>query len=186
MQHLPDYLLTYNLHILVCRLHKQEEAKGCVARRSEMWVERGIQFVKSNVKYRTTACPEKLYVHDVMRDEALLAMRHDDYTTASVSTAVKMLDEVVPQYRVNVRAGHFYDTGDDLTGTQLIGLGKRLRGGAMHQGLQYVNQHLRGMGHTQWAESCAQVSVELCSYTIAHKRGDELMTSVAHKRSKSR
>ena len=85
-------MLTYNLHILVCRLHKQEEAKGCVARRSEMWVERGIQFVKSNcnVEYRTTACPEKLYVHDVMRDEALLAMRHDPYTNASVRTAVNM------------------------------------------------------------------------------------------------
>ena len=54
-----------------------------------MWVERGIRFVKSNAKYRTTACPEKLYVHDVMRKEALLAMS-DDYTDASVCTAVNI------------------------------------------------------------------------------------------------
>ena len=121
-----------------------------------------------------------------MCDEALLAMRHDDYTNASVRTTVKMFDEVVPKYRANVRAGYFYDTGDDLTGTKLIGLGKRFKGGVMHETLQYVNQHLQGRGHTQWAESCAQVSVELCSYTIAYKLGDELMTSVAHKRSKSR
>ena len=123
-----------------------------------------------------------------MRDDTLLAMRHDDYINASVRTAVNMFDEVVPKYRANVRAGHFCDAGDDLRGTQLVGLGKRLKGGAMHEALQYVNQHLPGRGHTQWAESCAQVSltVELCSYTIAHKRGDELMTSVAHKRSKSR
>ncbi|KAL0030293.1 hypothetical protein WJX77_007872 [Trebouxia sp. C0004] len=30
-QHLPESLLTYNLQILVCRLSKQETAKGCVA-----------------------------------------------------------------------------------------------------------------------------------------------------------
>ena len=98
VQHLADYMLTDKLHILLCHLHKQEEATGCIARRSEMWVQRGIQFVKSNVKHRTTACPEKLYVHDVMRDEVLLATRHDDYTNASVCTAVKMFDEVVPKY----------------------------------------------------------------------------------------
>ena len=91
-------MLTYKLHILLCRLHKQEEATGCVASRSEMWVECDIQFVKSNVKYRRTACPEKLYVHGVMKDEVLLATRHDDYTNASVRTAVKMFDEVVPKY----------------------------------------------------------------------------------------
>ena len=96
-----------------------------------------------------------------------------------------MFDEVVLKYRADIRAGHFHDAGDDLAGTQLIGLGKRLKGGAMHEALHHVNQYLRGRGHTQWSESCAQVSVELCSYTIAHKRGDELMT-VAHKRSKSR
>ena len=36
------------------------------------------------------------------------------------------------------------------------------------------------IGHAQKAESCAQVSVELCFYTIAHKQGDELMTSVTN------
>ena len=60
MQYLLEFLLTYNLHILVCRLQKQEEAKGCVARCGELCVERGIQ-VTSNVKYKLTSCPDKLY-----------------------------------------------------------------------------------------------------------------------------
>ena len=51
-----------------------------------------------------------------MRDEALLAMRHGDYTIASVCTAVEMFDEVVLEYRANVRAGHFCDAGDDPDG----------------------------------------------------------------------
>ena len=108
-----------------------------------MWVKCGIKFAKSNVKYRTTPCLEKLYVHDVLRDKALLAMRHDDYTLASVHTAVKMYDQAAPKYRANVRAGQFYDTGDDLTGTQLIGLGKRLKGDAMYKA-KYSAMQLAG------------------------------------------
>ncbi len=95
LQHLPESMLTYNLHILVCRLSKQETAKGCVAFCGELWVERNIHFVKSNVKYRITSCPEKLYVHDRMVDGALAAMRHVDSVNASVRTAVKSFDELV-------------------------------------------------------------------------------------------
>ena len=79
LQHLPESLLMYNLHILVCRVFNQEAAKGCFATCGELWVERDIQLVKSSVKYRTTSCPEKLYVHDLMVDEALTATRHDDF-----------------------------------------------------------------------------------------------------------
>jgi len=41
-------------------------------------VERGIQHVKSNVKYRTTEFPEKLFAHDLTVDMALARMRHSD------------------------------------------------------------------------------------------------------------
>jgi hypothetical protein len=87
----------------MCRLSKQETAKGCVATWGELWVERNIQLVKCNVKYRTTSCPEKLYVHGLMVDEALTAMRHDDSLSASVRTAVKSFNELVPKYRANMR-----------------------------------------------------------------------------------
>ncbi|DBA84634.1 TPA: hypothetical protein ACH3X1_005997 [Trebouxia sp. C0004] len=186
---LPESMLSYNLHILVCRLKKQEEAKGCVARCGELWVERGIQDVKSNVKYRTTSCPEKLYVHDLMRDEALLEMQHDDCIHACVRTAVKTFDELVPEYRANIRAGPLYDLGDTGNGTQLIGKGNTLKGDAHSEALQFVAKYVDRMGHSQWAELSTDLyhhSVDLCLYIIAHKRGDELMWSVAHKRSRSR
>ena len=39
-------------------------------------MERGVQRLKSNLKYRTTECPEKLFAHDLMVDMALARMRH--------------------------------------------------------------------------------------------------------------
>jgi len=66
------------MHILACRLPKQEEARGYVSKDGELWVERGIQRVKRNVKYRTTEHPEKLFAHDLMADMALARMRHSD------------------------------------------------------------------------------------------------------------
>ncbi|DBB03152.1 TPA: hypothetical protein ACH3X1_013321 [Trebouxia sp. C0004] len=118
-QHLPESLLTYNLHILVCRLYKQEEARGCTATCGELWVERG----------------------------------------------------------------------DDVTGTQLIGKGTKLKHGALTDAVQHVTQYLHRMGQRHWTEMMSGVSqqpLEICSYTMAHKRGDELMWSVAHRRARTR
>ena len=187
MQHLPESLLTFNLHILVCRLKKQEEAKVCVAPWGELWVERGIQTVKSNVKYRTTSCPEKLYAHDLMRDEAIVAMRHDSILHASVRTAVRSFDELVPQYRANIRAGPLYDTGDDQTGTQLIGKGKKLKGADKSTCMLQVSRFLQVSRDSQWTDHpLGTDAAELCAFTLAHKRGDELLWSRAHRRSRTR
>ncbi|DBA75815.1 TPA: hypothetical protein ACH3X1_010220 [Trebouxia sp. C0004] len=186
LQHLPESLLTYNLHILVCRLSKQETAKGCVATCGELWVERNTQFVESNVKYRTTSCPEKLYVHDLMVDEALAAMRHDDSLNASVRTAVKSFDELVPKYRVNIRSGPSYDTGRHHRHAA-DRQGQKLKHDAFETAMQHVSQYLHRMGQCQWLETASQAEpqpVQLCSYTLAHKCGDDLMWSRAHKRSK--
>ena len=75
-------------------------------------------------------CPEKLYVHELMRHKALLEMQHDDCIRACVCTAVKAFDKLVPEYRANIRAGPLYDLGDTGSGTQLIGKGNRLKGDA--------------------------------------------------------
>ncbi|KAL3132138.1 hypothetical protein ABBQ32_008748 [Trebouxia sp. C0010 RCD-2024] len=40
------------------------------------------------------------------------------------------------------------------------------------------------MGMHDWANMTPSTSVELCSFTLARKRRDELMWSVAHKRSR--
>ena len=40
--HLPDSYCKLNLHTLVCRLQKQEAARGCTAKDSELWMERAV------------------------------------------------------------------------------------------------------------------------------------------------
>ena len=54
--------------------------------------------------------------------------------------------------------------------------------------MQHVSQILHRMGQSHWLKTSSQAGaqpVQLCAYTLAHKRGDELMWSMAHKRSKS-
>ena len=59
---LPEGLLTYNLHLLVCRPARQEAARGHVGKDIELWTERGVQRLKRNMKYRSTQFPEKIFV----------------------------------------------------------------------------------------------------------------------------
>lgn len=57
-KHFP-MLCTSNLHMLVCRLPRQERAWGHVSKDLEMWVERGVQTVKSGFRQGIhTECPE--------------------------------------------------------------------------------------------------------------------------------
>ena len=49
VQLLPDHMCTYNMHILVCRLKKQELARGCTGKDGEGCVKRGMGRSKSNV-----------------------------------------------------------------------------------------------------------------------------------------
>ncbi|KAL0027879.1 hypothetical protein WJX77_012618 [Trebouxia sp. C0004] len=51
-QHLPESLFTYSLHILVCRLYKQEEARGCIATCGKLGAERGTQLIGKGSKLK--------------------------------------------------------------------------------------------------------------------------------------
>ena len=55
-------------------------------------------------------------------------------------TAVKSFDELVPKYRADIRAGPLYDTGDGLTGTQLIGKGQKLTQTALDDAMQHLDK----------------------------------------------
>ena len=78
-----------------------------------------------------------------------------------------------------------YDTGDEQVVKQLIGKGKKLRGADKSTVMLQVSGFLQTTGNSQWV-SVGIEPVELCSFTLAHKHGDELLWSRAHKRSKSR
>ena len=49
VQLLQDHMCTYNMHILVCSLKKQELARGCTGKDGEGCVKRGMGRSKSNV-----------------------------------------------------------------------------------------------------------------------------------------
>ena len=66
---------TYNLHLLLCRLHDQESARGHVSHETDFWVERMIQYMKSDVKFRTTGCAELLFLNGLLLDDAVATMR---------------------------------------------------------------------------------------------------------------
>lgn len=58
------FLTTYKLHLAAMHLADQVRACGPGYTWSEFWVERMVQLVKRMVKYRSTAYPELLFVHD--------------------------------------------------------------------------------------------------------------------------
>lgn len=111
-------------------------------------------------------------------------------TTLSMRVCTQLsFDELIPKYRADVRGGPLYDKGDDDMGTQLIGKGRKLKDVAFTDARQPVSQYLQRMGLHHWVDmppGAIGQPLELCSFTLAHKRGDELMWSVAHRRSKSR
>lgn len=116
---------------------------------------------------------------------------HDDTLNACVRTAVISFDELIPKYRADVRSEPLYDKGDDATGAQLIGKGKKLKDDAFTDARQPVSQYLQRirMGLHHWVNmppGATGQPLELCSFALAPKHGDELIWSVAHRRSKSR
>jgi len=56
----PDSMFTYNLHMLVCRLHKQELARGAAHKELEFVVERCIQDAKSLCGRKHVNDPDKV------------------------------------------------------------------------------------------------------------------------------
>lgn len=136
---------TYNMHLLACRLREQERARGHVAFATEFWVERGVQQVKSGVKFRTTRCPEQIIVSGFLASARLAEMRAErgrgggtadggatgpagveaGHALAAGGSQYKSFDEWVPDYR----AAHVTLTGDvcadveDGEGSQLLGRG---------------------------------------------------------------
>lgn len=95
LQEMPLNMFTPNLHCACCRLHVQEEQRGAVAKDLELFIERDVQRVKENLKYRMSARPEALFVHDKLADEALAALK---------SQGIRQFDKICPNYRCALHA----------------------------------------------------------------------------------
>jgi hypothetical protein len=97
-------MLSPNLHVLTCRLHRQELDRGHAAEGNEYYMERYMLDPKKRKAHRMTAHPEITHLRHVeMADRAL--------AKCSLLDGCQTLDEVAPANKNFF--GKFYDPGRD-------------------------------------------------------------------------
>lgn len=111
-------LCTYNLHVAICCLSDQEQARGKVAFGSEYWIENMIQSCKSVILGRTTKFPEITLVKHLLLKQGLANLKAGGEVTT--------LDSLGPGARP--RTGRDLDDGD-VEGCILCGSGTLLNDG---------------------------------------------------------
>lgn len=109
-------LATFKLHLAAAHLPDQVRACGAGFFSTEFWVERLVQVLKRMIKYRSTAYPELLFVHDWL---LILACRKARRTEEGKDLAT--LDEALEQLRAAKRKQHDVP---DAEGTELLGAAK--------------------------------------------------------------
>ncbi|BDA42812.1 hypothetical protein COCOBI_03-7050 [Coccomyxa sp. Obi] len=141
---MPLSMCTPNLHMLVCRLFEQEAAQGCTAHNLEFWLERLMQLVKENLKYRICMCPERLFISDHCLDLAL--------DNCSRQPGIRSFDEWCPSYRSLPLRGNKEDMDEgDEEGRQMIGVGKAIRRGDQSAVHEVAASFLRRLRPAGWA-----------------------------------
>lgn len=169
---------TPNLHILNCALPDSERALGHLSFYSELWVERAIQDMKSNVKFRTTGCPEMLYMSELLSRERLGSVRAAD------PKSYPTFDEWVPEYRSAERTMRNEDDGANAEGTQLLGGGRVVdpeRDEAERMKVfAAISMMLKDCGivdeRKRWDDDWRRPTAHMVAYTYACK-GDEVILS---------
>ena len=175
---LPNELLTYNLHILVCRLARQEAARGHVGKDIELWIERGVQRLKRNVKYRSTQYPENIFVLSMLTDDALAAMRAANHISGG--PPLQRFDELVPAYRATPLSGPSVDDRDATTGTLLLGKGKLVAQREWAAIVSRVEAFITREAPDGWANPLQAAGLVIYQHSHAHIRQQEMVQSEAH------
>lgn len=181
---LPIQLMTYNLHILVCRLYEQETARGHTANDLEMWVERLIQRLKESTKYRMSWGPERLATNTIIFDYGL----GDVYATGQV----KGFEDLKYAGYGEGKVGRD-DGGED--GCQLLGPGKCARDSDKSYNLECCQHLLRrlildfpeefeDLNEGELMEKVVPGSI--CKHTRANRGGCEILTSKMYKQDQAR
>jgi len=111
-------LATFKLHLAAAHLPDQVRACGAGFFSTEFWVERLVQVLKRMIKYRSTAYPELLFVHDWL---LILACRKARRTEEGQDLTT--LDEAMELLKAAKRRQH--DVPDD-EGTELLGAAKKV------------------------------------------------------------
>jgi hypothetical protein len=170
---------SYNLHMLVCRLADQEDARGKVAFGTEYWIELCVQQAKTIIDGRSTQFPEITLVKDLLVCRALSRM----YSTGGILSYDESVGTAAqPMMASNVDEG-------DAEGCQLLGSGRsmtaeesNLASSAVRDLWSNFSNELEPLGWTSFLLSQAEVLV----YCHADSGGptSEIIHSQAYERPK--
>ena len=178
-QHFGLSMCKFNLHLLVCRIAKQEAARGRAAHSTEYWLENLIQWAKSTVRYRTTKYPELVLANDLMLDDAIArcTAEHD-------VVRAKLADW---EHKDGLGASHSHPDDGACDGSQLLGRGRLLtRSERVTMGVDAaVDGFIEGFSPDGWTSDLAEGS-EIFLYTYAQAAGSELLHSTMYTRARSR
>ncbi|DBB01368.1 TPA: hypothetical protein ACH3X1_013672 [Trebouxia sp. C0004] len=175
----------YNLHHVVPL--DQQRARGLTAEELEFWVENCIQLCKSTIKHRCSREPERLLVNSLLVRHALAVVKRD-HGYRDGQPYVGTFDERIPEYRNAPLAVSVTDDGDDVTHTQLLGLGQDPAPEDWPVLLPNVQQAVQDYPEL-WQEHFSSLALEQCCITKfkrAQVRGGEIVLSEAYERITSR
>lgn len=214
-QHFGKELLTPNLHLLLCQLHRQCQHFGDTAAHSELWMEREIQHVKHYSRNKATHEPEKLVTilmalthatrtasHDVAAlDLAAASEAGSDSSEQSEGEAGGGLQEAGARDQRGRRGGRQpLDDGRGNDGCCMIGKGRYCQQRVCSMDMpQFMNsvrallqdQALAGHDHVAgWTADMfagEDARARVCVYTHASaQQGDTVYRSAQHKRARKR
>ena len=170
-----------------CRALDQQRARGLTAEELEFWVENSVQFCKSTTKRRCSKDPEKLLVNSLLVRHALAVVKRE-HGYRNGQLYVGSFDERVPEYRQAALSVLVADDGDDVTQTQLLGLGQYSAPEQWPTLLNSLQQAAQDYPEL-WQDHFAYLVPEQCcisKFKRAQVRGGELVLSQAYERVTSR
>ena len=153
----------------------------------EFWVENCVQLCKSTIIHRCSREPEKLLVNSLLVRHALAVVKRD-HGYRDGQPYVGSFDERIPEYRNAPLAVSIADDGDDVTHTQLLGLGQDPALDVWPVLLPSVQQAIQDYPE-MWQDHFGKLAPEQCCVTKfkrAQVRGGEIVLSEAYERITSR
>jgi hypothetical protein len=181
--------MSFNLHILLCRLNEQSEERGHPGFENELWMERGIQSMKSATRYRCSSNPEKVAVNGILWNDALLL--------GKVHFGLKTIAEMEPVTEVS-KTIDTYPTFDScmLIGPALNRISKDDRALDVDQVKVFIKSDEGRRISCGFGDDGIEVLLDvneadidwetMREYSRADKRNDEIIMSEAYPRAQSR
>eukprot|EP00798_Chlamydomonas_sp_ICE-L_P001205 gene1205-32547_t len=115
---MADNLFTYNLHMVVCRLRKQEVAHGSTVKDLEFRVEREMQSYKDRLGRRVCVDPEKISANAYLIEEGVAILKKNASITYRSYEELAGRDMTPMDINAKMK-----DTASDVFGATLLFLG---------------------------------------------------------------